>query len=367
MTTLVPSAQQSPNQWFPGQWNSGWQVWPFGPLLFADLPNTGPAAGGNTVMLVGLGLNGATQVLFGATPATIAGGDPLGFTLNVVAPPGTGTVLVTVVTPSGTTNPVPYTYGTGTGTGVPTAASILPNQGLTTGGTPFVIVGTNLSGGTVTFGATPATVLATTPLAIIGLVPPHAAGNVPVVVTTPGGTATVPGGYTYLAPPPPPPVVTGTVKPNTSPAGGGGTFTISGSNLAGATVTFGFATATIISNTGATITGTIPAGIAGTIVPVLVTTPSGTAFAGILTYLAPPVVTATVSPSTGPAAGTTPFTIGGTDLTGATVTFGGTPATIVSNTGTVITGTTPAGAAGTVPVVVTTGGGSASGGTYTYV
>ncbi|MBM9503650.1 IPT/TIG domain-containing protein [Actinacidiphila acididurans] len=368
MTTLVPSAQQSPNQWFPGQWNQGpfQQPWPFGPLLFADLPLSGPAAGGNTVMLVGLGLGGATQVLFGTTPATISGGDPLGFTLTVVAPPGTGTVLVTVVTPSGTSNPVPYTYSVGTG--APTAASILPNQGPTTGGTPFVIVGTNLTGGTVTFGGNAATVLATTPLAIIGLVPPHAAGNVPVVVTTPSGTATVPGGFTYLAPPPPPPVVTGTVTPNTSVAAGGGTFTIVGTNLTGATVTFGATPATITTNTGTTITGTIPAGTAGTTVPVLVTTPGGTAFAGTLTYLAPPVVTVTVTPLSGPAIGGTPFTIVGTNLSGATVTFGGNAATITTNTGTTITGTTPAGtAATTVPVVVTTAGGSVSGGAYTYV
>uniref|UniRef100_UPI000524723B IPT/TIG domain-containing protein n=1 Tax=Streptomyces novaecaesareae TaxID=68244 RepID=UPI000524723B len=62
--------------------------WPLPPVLLADNPNTGPAVGGNTVNLTGLGLNSATQVLFGTAPATVVAGDVLGFNLVVVAPPG---------------------------------------------------------------------------------------------------------------------------------------------------------------------------------------------------------------------------------------------------------------------------------------
>ncbi|MGW7008845.1 IPT/TIG domain-containing protein [Streptomyces sp. NPDC054933] len=340
--------------------------WPFGPVLLADLPNSGPAAGGTLVTLTGLGLNSATQVLFGSSPATIVGGDFLGFTLQVIAPPGTGTLPVTVTTPSGTSNSALYTY-TGPPPPPPTAVSIVPTSGPTAGGTLFMITGTNLTGGSVTFGGTPAIVLATSATQIFGLNPAHAAGNVAVVVTTPSGSAIVPGGFTYLLPAP---VVTGTVQPTVSVAAGGGTFTITGTNLTGATVMFGTATATITSNTGTVITGTIPAGPAGTTVNVVVTSPGGTACAGTLTYLVPvpvPIVTVTVTPPSGPAIGGTPFTIIGTNLTGATVTFGTATATITSNTGTVITGIVPAGTAGTtVNVVVTTPGGSASAGAYTY-
>ena len=69
----------------------------------------------------------------------------------------------------------------------------------------------------------------------------------------------------------------------------------------------------------------------------------------------PPAVVR-VTPSTGLAAGATPVTISGLNLTGATgVTFGGTAATavVVVNAGT-ITATSPAHAAGTVDVQVTT-------------
>lgn len=175
---------------------------PFGPLLLAALPGTGPSAGGNTVQLLGLGLGGATGVMFGTTPATIVSQDLLGLTVTVVVPAhAAGVVPVTVTNSSGTSNSVPYTY-LGTPTPVPpTAATINPASGPVIGGTPFVITGTNLTGGTVTVNAVAATVLGADPTGtlLIGIIPAGAAsGNVPVVVTTAYGSATVPGGYTYV-------------------------------------------------------------------------------------------------------------------------------------------------------------------------
>ncbi|MFF2143683.1 IPT/TIG domain-containing protein [Kitasatospora sp. NPDC058190] len=258
--------------------------WPLPPVLFADSPNAGPAAGGNTVTLTGLGLNAATQVLFGSAPATIVAGDVLGFSLVVVAPPGSGTVAVTVTTPNGTSNPVAYTYLVVSPPPAPNPTAITPVSGPVTGGTVFVITGTGLAGASVTFGGTPATVLASTANVIAGLTPAHAAGNVPVVVTTAGGSASVPGGFTYLAPAPP--VVTAAITPSVSIPAGGGVFTIVGTNLTGATVTVGSTAATVTTNTGTVITGIIPAGTPSTTVNVTVTTPGGTVFAGTMTYTA---------------------------------------------------------------------------------
>ncbi|MFF8993333.1 IPT/TIG domain-containing protein, partial [Streptomyces sp. NPDC014983] len=148
---------------------------------------------------------------------------------------------------------------------------------------------------------------------------------------------------------------------------------IVGSNLTGASVTFNGvpATGVVVDPTGTVLTGVTPAGAAGN-VPVVVTTPGGsTTVTGGFTYVAPPgPVVILLAPVTGPVAGGTAFTIVGSNLTGASVTFNGVPATgvVVDPTGTVLTGLTPAGAAGNVPVVVTTPGGSTTvTGGFTYV
>ncbi|MGW2372987.1 MULTISPECIES: IPT/TIG domain-containing protein [Kitasatospora] len=275
MNATVHATPSAPNLTLP---------WPLPPVLFADIPNAGPAAGGNTVTLTGLGLNAATQVLFGSSPATVVAGDVLGFSLVVVAPPGSGTVGVTVTTPNGTSNAVAYTYLVASPPPVPNPTAITPVSGPVAGGTAFIITGTGLAGASVTFGGTPATVLASTANVIAGLIPAHAAGNVPVVVTTAGGSASVPGGFTYLAPAPP--VVTVPITPVVSIPAGGGVFTIVGTGLTGATVTFGATPATLTTDTDVLITGIIPAGTPGTTVNVTVTTPGGTAFAGTMTYTA---------------------------------------------------------------------------------
>ncbi len=85
---------------------------------------------------------------------------------------------------------------------------------------------------------------------------------------------------------------------------------------------------------------------------------------------APAPTLTSISPSAGPAAGGATVTITGTNLTGATsVTVGGTAAVgVVVNSATSLTVTTPAHAAGSVDVVVTTVGGTATlVDAYTYV
>jgi hypothetical protein len=71
------------------------------PTVSSIVPSSGPAAGGTSVTIVGTGLTGATAVTFGSANAT-----PFGVISDtqivVVTPPGTGSVLVTVTTPSGT-------------------------------------------------------------------------------------------------------------------------------------------------------------------------------------------------------------------------------------------------------------------------
>jgi hypothetical protein len=151
------------------------------------------------------------------------------------------------------------------------------------------------------------------------------------------------------------PTVTG-VSPGSGSAAGGTSVTISGTGLTGATaVTFGGSDASSFTvDTDAQITATAPAGTAGT-VAVAVTTADGTAsLTDAFTYIAVPTVTS-VDPNAGPTAGGQSVTITGDGFqSGATVSFGGAPATGVSFiSATSLTAITPAGAAGAVDVAVT--------------
>jgi hypothetical protein len=156
------------------------------------------------------------------------------------------------------------------------------------------------------------------------------------------------------------PVVT-SVAPAQGSAEGSTAVTITGKYFTGAaSVTIGGKAAAsykVVSDT--TITAVTPAGKPGMAI-VAVTTVDGTGTkAAAYTYVAAPVI-ASVSPNAGLAAGGTAVTITGTGFTGATsITLGGTAATsftVVSDTS--ITAVTPAKAAGTADITVTTAGGT---------
>jgi len=341
------------------------------PTVTSVTPNTGPVTGGTMVTLAGLGFGGTPTVTFGGTPAT-AVTVVNGTTLTAVTPAhAAGPVDVVVTMPTGSfTLPAGFTY---TAPAAPTVTGVTPATGSEAGGTPVTIAGTGLTGATaVTFGGVPATsVTPVSDTSVTAVTPAHAPGPVDVVVTTPGGDGTLPGGFTYTAGTAP--TVT-SVAPNTGPETGGTAVTITGTGLTGATgVTFGGVPATAVTPVSDTsVTATTPAHAVGP-VDVVVTTPGGAGtLPGGFTYTsgtAPTVTTAT--PNTGPETGGTVVTITGTDLTGATVTFGGTPATSVTpGSATSITATTPPHAPGVVDIVVTTpaGSGTLTGGfTYTPV
>jgi len=247
------------------------------PTLFAAVPGFGPTTGGNTVLLIGANLGGATSVTFGGTPATILAQDPLGFLITVAAPPhAAGNVPVVVTTAAGPSTPANYTYIAPPVPPPPVAVAITPTTGPTTGGTPFTIVGANLTGASVTFNGVPATnVNVIGGVVLTGLTPPGTAGNATVLVTTPAGTATVPGGFTYVAPAAP---IASVIVPATGPTTGGTPFVITGANLTGAQVTIGGVPATnvVVDPSGTVVAGLTPPGAAGN-APVVVTTPAGSA------------------------------------------------------------------------------------------
>lgn len=162
-----------------------------------------------------------------------------------------------------------------------------------------------------------------------------------------------------------PPTIT-SVTPSSGPAAGGTTITVTGTNLTGATgvlVGGGLATAVTVVDAN-TVTAVTPAGTGQQ--QIRVTTPAGTAvlLGSVFTYIAAPTITAPngVLPSTGPTVGGMPFSVSGTNFTGATdVKVGGVSATsIVVVSATTITAISPAGTVGPKAVSVTTPGGTAT-------
>ncbi|WP_432251814.1 IPT/TIG domain-containing protein [Streptomyces sp. HNM1019] len=165
------------------------------PAVTNVIPQFGPDTGGNTVTITGSGLALATGVDFGPNPAT-------GFTvisdnqLTATAPPGTGTVVVTVTTPGGTSTLGPgnpyYTY-----LGAPVITSLIPDEGSSLGGDSVTINGSNLTyTDAVTFGGVPASFSVLSDSLAVATAPAHAAGTVSVQLHTPAGNSnTLP--FTY--------------------------------------------------------------------------------------------------------------------------------------------------------------------------
>ena len=158
------------------------------------------------------------------------------------------------------------------------------------------------------------------------------------------------------------PVLTG-LSPSTGSTSGGTTVTITGTNLFGATVSFGSTLGAIISDSPTQIIVTSPPEVAGT-VDVTVMTAGGTtatSTADHFTFVAGKPAVTSVSPATDTTNGGATVTITGTNLFGATaVSFGGTSGSIVSDSPTQITAVDPAHVAGMVDVTATTAGGTSN-------
>jgi hypothetical protein len=343
------------------------------PAITSISPTHGAAAGGNTVTITGTNLTGVSAVKFGTASATaVSVASATSVTAKAPAGAAGTTVNVSASNAVGTSNTVTYSYDT-PATPAPAITGINPTSGDAAGGNTVTITGTNLTGVTaVKFGSASATSVSVVSGTSVTAKAPAGSGKVDVTVTNSIGTSNAVS-YTYVVPAP---TVTG-LAPTHGALAGGNTVTITGTNLSGATgVKFGAVSATNLSASSPTsLSVTAPAGAASGKVDVTVTTPGGTSAntaADDYAYdTAPPLspITSSLTPTHGPAEGGTVVTITGANLTGTTaVKFGAVAATGVTTvSATQVKATAPAGAAGsTVPVTVTTPGGSASNLSYSY-
>jgi hypothetical protein len=343
------------------------------PTLLSILPTSGPTIGGTSVTITGSGFTTTadTTVTIGGNAATNVDVTS-STTVTATTPPGTaGGQPVIVSDTGGPSGALTFTYIAAPIVG---ATGLNPAFGPTIGGTTVTITGSNLGGTTaVTFGGLAGNTIVNVDSSHITVVTPaHGAGPVAVMITAAGGTATAAEPFTYVAAP----VITG-LNPNAGPVGGGTVVTITGSGFAGtATVAFGANQATgvtVVNST--TITAEAPASTTGLgPVNVAVTDPGGPSGNLTYTYVAGPIVTG-ISPTSGPLAGGETVTIQGANLCATPsggvpiVNFGANNATVqsVNPACTVLTVTEPAGQ-GTVPVTVTTDGGTAlSPENFTYI
>ena len=262
--------------------NTGWRFIGV-PTIKKVSPTSGTTLGGTAFIITGTNLTGATSVTVGGVAAT-----------SVVVVSATS---ITAQTPAGSVGAKSVAVTTASGTAtkasafkyvvpVPTITSIAPTSGTTLGSTAFTITGTNLTGVTSVKvnGVAATNLVVVSPTSITAQTPAGKAGAKSVAVTTAGGTATKAKAFTYVVPVP---TIT-SIAPTSGTTLGGTTFTITGTNLTGATrvKVNGVAATNVVVVSATSITAKTPKGTAGA-KSVTVTTAGGTATkAGGFTYTA---------------------------------------------------------------------------------
>jgi hypothetical protein len=315
---------------------------PSAPVVRGISPASGPS--GIQVTISGSNFSGATLVRFGnnvASPFSITSAQQgsgvvaaAGTQITVTAPPGTGTLPVTVSGPGGTSGPgVNFTYVG------PSIATVSPLFGPVGGGTPVTLTGSNFTGTSkVLFGGQPAQRLTVDSDHQITAVSPPFFGvqEFDILVTTPVGTSNpAPNDQQFDYGPGITNNSSSSLSPNTGPWNGGTSVTIHGINFgSSASVTFNGAAGQITSISDTQIVVTTPprtGSMAGNqSAAVVVTTAGGQSDGGpSFTYTPPPAPTVSgLSPAGGPVTGTTTVIITGTNFipisgTQVAVSFGG--------------------------------------------
>jgi len=322
---------------------------------------SGTQTGGTTIVVTGSGFTGASAVNFGsiAAVAFVVNSDT---SITAVAPiaQATGSVHVTVTTPSGTSSTGSadqYTYSYVSGS-APTVTAVSPTTGYSGGGMIVVVSGTGFTGASaVKFGTTSAstfTVVSDSGISVT--VPAGSVGSVDVTVTTPSGTSATgsPDHFTYETSAAPAISSLGT---STGTTAGGTQVTITGTSFTGTTAVYfgGVAGTNMLVMGSTTINITSPPEAAGT-VDMTVVTPSGTSTivsADHFTYTnaTVPSITSNTGGSTVLIGGT--VGVSGSHFTGATgVLVGGVPAAFSVGSDTSLSLTAPAIGAGSYDITV---------------
>lgn len=350
--------------------------YPLVPTISSLSVSSGSTGGGTSVVVTGTNLSSVTNAQFGGTNATIGSNTSTSVTLTTPAHVA-GLVDLSITTAGGTG----FANGSFTFASTPTITSLSATSGSISGGTSVTITGTNLSGVSgITFGGTAGTSISSnTSTSVTVVTPAHTAGAVDVVLTATGGSVTSASAYTYVAAP----TISGATISGNKVQGQVLTAAISGAGGGTATSTTYQWQSSLDGSIGSTFsnigtnssTFTLTSSEVGKVIRVAITVSnaggSNSATSSNTSVIAAIPTFTSISPTSGPTAGTSSVTIRGTGFqSGATVTIGGASATSVNFVdSTTVTAVTPSGTAGTANVVLTNpDGGSVTGSAaFTYV
>ncbi|QDG52986.1 hypothetical protein FIV42_20220 [Persicimonas caeni] len=315
------------------------------------VPPSGPVDGGNRVRLVGTGFEPGTRVFFGSREMSVdvASQQMLG---RVPSASGPGPVTIKAISPGGETQTLVDGYEYVQGLSIDSVSpSLLP----TDGGVEVEIRGSGFGPqAAVSFSGEPALRVTFVDAELLRVVaPPRRRGYADVRVTTPAESKVAERAVEYFAP-----LEISRVAPASGPVAGGQTVTVEGEGFSSSTrFFFGGEPAEIqsIDPQASTATLLTPAGSAGLVDVSAENSRDSTIFEDGYLYRADDAATlAALSPGFGPASGGTEVLLRGNGFDGAGVefVFGTNVATVVDRGATWARVQTPAGAVGTVDVVM---------------
>jgi hypothetical protein len=302
-------------------------------------PEDGPITGGSAV-ITGTDLTGGTATVDGAAASSTLNGNG---SATVTMPPHAAGSVPLVWTTNGGELSLTYTYW-----GAPTIDTTTPPAGPTSGGDVTLTgSGYDAPGLAVTINGQPASVSAQSPTSLTVTAPAANAGQVPVVVTTVGGTASSTFSYVNA------PTVDGPVTTRLA----GGSVVLGGSNLGDATVTVDGASVPVTADTATSLTFTAAAHAAGD-VAIVVTTVGGST-STTLQYVSAPTLTS--ASTTMLDSGNTTTTLTGTNLSNPQwVTINGQWAAVLQSSPTSVVVSVPSLLPGRYLVELSTVGGTVS-------
>jgi len=307
------------------------------PVITALSPATGgPIAGGFTLGIGGSNFGASPTVRIGGAAATIVSATHT--IIQCIVPAGLGTDKDVAVTDAGqnSTGGPKFSYAG------PTIQIITPSSGPGAAGGTMGIQGMSLGLAgkpqqpVVTIGGQTATLVSVDPALVRVQIPSGSGTNLPVVITRAGQTATAGVAFSYNAP------FLNNINPPSGSTAGGYPATITGANF-GPTpstsspsgVMIGNVPATVVSWSNSSITVTVPPGQGAN--RTVVVTANGQNSTTLLPFFYDGPILTNIRPAFGPAAGGTPIVIDGLNFgTAATVSIGGLPATVTSQTHTSI-------------------------------